>query len=454
VGTGHVGLVACVSFAELGHQVVGVDADPSKIETLQRGDAPFYEPGLPELLQKNIRNGSLSFSSDTSDAVAAAEAVFICVGTPAKASGEADLVAVERSARDVAHHLDRSSRNAVVLVQKSTVPAGTAVQVSRALRLENPRVSGRVEVVSNPEFLREGRALEDSLHPDRILVGAGSPRAFEIMRRLYQPLIDRGCPYVETDVTTAEIAKHACNAFLALKISYANAIARLCESAGADVVRVAQIMGADPRIGESFLNAGLGFGGYCFPKDIQAFERLAAGLGYDFALLREVARLNREALEATFDKIREGLWNLENKRVALLGLSFKPGTDDVRFAPALALARELLAEGAHVVGYDPHANARAKEEVPDLTVTEDPYQAVSGAHCLVLCTEWPEFAGLDLHHLRRVMAFPLVVDGRNLFDPANMSAAGFMYFPTGRPSVDGTAAKDAVRLTGEVTRFS
>jgi UDPglucose 6-dehydrogenase len=431
MGTGHVGLIACVSLAEIGHQVLGTDSDEEKIGLLTRGIAPFYEPGLQELLTKNTENGRLSFTSEASQAVIGADVVFICVGTPARATGEANLLAVERATREVAAH----TNGGLVLAQKSTVPAGTATRVRRALQVHNPNGASRVDVVSNPEFLREGRAIEDSLDPDRILVGAESRRAFQVMRRLYRPLIDKGCVYIETDVQTAELAKHACNAFLALKISYANALARICERSGADVLAVADIMGSDPRIGRSFLDAGLGYGGFCFPKDVQAFYQLAAQLGYDFTLLREVARINEDAVEATLRKVKDGLWNLEDKTVALLGLAFKPGTDDVRFAPALALARRLLSEGARVVGYDPQAMTNAKEDVPELEVAPDAFDAATGAHCVVLCTEWPEFRTLDLDRLRSVMAYPLIVDGRNVWDPAAVNAAGFAYFPTGRPPI-------------------
>jgi UDPglucose 6-dehydrogenase len=287
------------------------------------------------------------------------------------------------------------------------------------------------------------------------------------MREVYRPLIEAGCTYLETDVKTAELAKHASNAFLAMKISFANALARVCELSGADVVSVADIMGADPRIGRAFLDAGLGYGGFCFPKDLQAFDRLAQDLGYDFGLLREVRRINDEAVAATAAKIEEGLWNLQDKTVALLGLAFKAGTDDVRFSPALALARRLLAEGAQVVVFDPQAAATAKDELPGLEIAVDVYQAANGAHCVVVCTDWPEFRDLDLAQLRMAMAFPFVVDGRNLFEPAEMAAAGFSYVPTGRPrprvplvdasfdAADGRSGEDAdgddvwPRLTGE-----
>jgi UDPglucose 6-dehydrogenase len=315
------------------------------------------------------------------------------------------------------------------------VPAGTAGRVKRALRDERPELASRLEVVSNPEFLREGKAVQDSLQPDRILVGAESDWALERMRTLYAALIDRGVRLIETDIHTAELSKHACNAFLALKVSYINAIARLCERSGADVMDVAEVMGSDPRIGRAFLNAGLGYGGFCFPKDIQAFERLSSRLGYEFGLLHEVARINDQTVDSALEKLRDALWNLEEKRIGLLGLSFKPDTDDVRFSPALALAKRLLDEGSVVVGYDPEAGPNAKTEVPDLEIASDPYDAARKAHCLVLCTEWDEFKQLDLVRLKEEMVYPVIIDGRNLFDPADMAAGGFTYYPAGRPAL-------------------
>ncbi len=430
IGTGHVGLVTCATLASMGHEVVGTDSDEEKVRLLQGNMVPFHEPGLPELVSDGISSGRLRFTSDPAESLGDAKVVFICVGTPSKATGEANLVAVERAAQEVARH----ARQSTVVVEKSTVPAGTAQQVRRTLVRERRDATSGLEVASNPEFLREGSAVEDSLHPDRILVGAQAPWVFEVMRRLYEPLIRNGCRIIETDINTAELAKHACNAFLALKISYTNGLARICERAGADVVAVADIMGADPRIGRAFLDAGLGYGGSCFPKDLQAFDRLAARLGYDFALLREITRINDEALEATLEKVRDALWNLEGKRIALLGLSFKPGTDDVRFAPAVALARRLIDGGACVVGHDPQAMSNAKEEVAGLEVAADPYEAASGAHCLIVCTDWPEFRDLDLQRLSKAMAYPLMVDGRNIFRPAELESAGFSYYPTGRPA--------------------
>jgi UDPglucose 6-dehydrogenase len=434
VGTGHVGLVTAATLAALGHDVIGVDNDEEKIGRLRRGDCPFFEPGLQELIDEQTAEGRLRFEIDLADAVTGAEVLFVCVGTPARSSGEANLVAVERAARAVARHLT----GPVVVVEKSTVPAGTSHRLREVLLRERPDLRDDVEVISNPEFLREGRAVQDSLRPDRLLVGALSERGFETMRRLYEPLIRDGNRLIETDIQTAELAKHACNAFLALKISYANALARLCERAGADVTAVADVMGSDPRIGRAFLDAGLGYGGYCFPKDLQAFERFADQLGYDFPLLREVARLNEEAVEAATDKVREAVWNLEDKRIALLGLSFKPGTDDVRFSPALALARRLLDQDARVVGYDPHAGANAKSELPALEIASDVYEALEGAHCLVMCTAWDEFRSLDLEKAKRHLAYPIVVDGRNFFDPAEMAGMGFTYHGTGRSFHTGT----------------
>ena len=430
IGTGHVGLVTCASLASVGHDVVGIDTDQEKIASLERGISPFFEPGLQELLDKVLSEGHLRFATTVTDGVAGAEVIFICVGTPAKASGEANLFAVERAAQEAV----REVQGRAVIVEKSTVPAGTARRIRHTVARERPDFTDEVEVVSNPEFLREGKAVEDSLAPDRILVGAESDWAFDVMRRLYAPFTDKGVTLIETNIDTAELSKHACNAFLALKISYINALARLCERANADVVAVAQVMGADARIGPSFLNAGLGWGGYCFPKDIQAFEHLANRLGYEFPLLGEVARINEEAVDAAIDKIRDVLWNLEEKRIALWGLAFKPGTDDVRFAPPLNLARKLLNEGASVVGYDPEAGHHAKNDVPDLEIASDAFEAVTGAHCLVLCTEWDEFSAVDMQKVKDLMAYPVVIDGRNLFDRTEMNELGFTYLPTGRPA--------------------
>jgi UDPglucose 6-dehydrogenase len=428
IGTGHVGLPTAGTLARLGHVVVATDADGQKIDVLSRGEMPFYEPGLHDLIREGVEQGRLSFTREPGPAVGRANVVFICVGTPPRSTGEANLIAVERSAETVARHAD----GPIVIAEKSTVPAGTAERIAASLSRLRP--DGAFSLVSNPEFLREGKAVEDSLHPDRILVGSDSSEALAVMRRLFDPLVKRGAQLIETDLRTAEMAKHACNAFLALKISFANALARLCESAGADIVAVTEIMGSDPRIGPAHLRAGLGYGGSCFPKDLKAFSRLADRLGYDFPLLREIERINEEAVDAAFRKVEEAVWNLEGKRIALLGLAFKDGTDDVRFSPALALAGRLLDADARVIGFDPKASATATAELPELETADDPYAATEGAHCVVLCTEWPEFRDLDLAKLRDLMAQPNLVDGRNLLDPAAAVEAGFTYLPMGRPT--------------------
>jgi len=393
MGTGHVGLVTCVTFASIGHEVVGTDVDVEKIELLRRGIPPFYEPGLEEAMKQESASGRLSFSTVAADALRDAEVVFICVGTPARANGDANLLAMEQSASEIARH----APNGAVVVEKSTVPAGTADRVLVTLQREG---GGReFHVASNPEFLREGAAMHDALEPDRIVIGIESERSLDVLRRLYAPLLSAGIHLIVTDIRTAELAKHASNAFLAMKISFANALARLCERAGADVTAVADVMGDDPRIGRAFLDAGLGYGGYCFPKDVAALKRLSERLGYPLPILDAVERVNEEAVEAAAAKIEEALWNLEGKRIALLGLAFKAGTDDVRFSPA------------------------------------DAYEAASGAHAVVIATEWPVFRDLDLGTLKKIMLYPLVVDGRNLFDPSEMAEAGFWYYPTGRPPV-------------------
>ena len=426
IGVGHVGLVTAATLAHFGYDVVGLDEDAGKIETLEQGRAPFFEPGLQDLLDEVLRSGKLRFTKDAGSAIEGADFAFICVGTPARADGEANLLAVENAARAVA----RNATGDMVVIQKSTVPVSTADRLNSIFAKATAHT---IRLVSSPEFLREGAAVADSLHPDRILVGSDDPEAHSLMRELYEPVLGEDCRYFEVDIHTAELAKHACNAFLALKISFANALARVCEASGADVVSVADIMGSDHRIGREFLNAGLGYGGYCFPKDLLAFKAVAGRLGYDFGLLDEVMKINRGALDAAVQKIKDALWNVESKKILLLGLSFKPGTDDVRESPSINLARALTGLGADVVGHDPQANEFAVRELPGLTVVDDPYEGAEGAHCIVVCTEWPEFAELDLVRLKGIVTLPIIVDGRNLLDEAEVVEAGFSYIPTGRP---------------------
>ena len=434
IGVGHVGLVTAAAAAEMGHDVVAMDLDAANIELLEGGKVPFHEPGLDELIEAAVEAGRLRFTTRPADAVHDAEVVFICVGRPSTPAGDTSLTAVEAVGREIAQH----AAAGVVIAEKSTVPPGTADRLRLTIAREQPGLT--FSVVANPEFLREGQAVEDSLTPERIVVGADDERGFQAMRALYRSLTERGVRLIETDVRTAELAKLASNAFLATKLSFANALARLAEVTGADVVRIAEVMGADGRIGPHFLAAGLGFGGYCLPKDTQTLERIAGRAGYDFGILNEVIRANEDAVASVAAKVEEAVWNLEGKRIALLGLAFKPGTDDVRSAPALALARRFLAEGAVVVGHDPMAGAEAKAALAELQTVDDPYEAAAGAHCVVVCTDWPEYRALDLRHLRETVAYPVLVDGRNVLDPDEAEAAGFTYLPVGRPA-RGTAPK-------------
>jgi UDPglucose 6-dehydrogenase len=429
IGTGHVGLVTAAMLAHLGHEVAAVDADPDKLSALRQGRLPFFEPGLQELLTEGSTERNLRFTDRTSKVVAGAEVVFICVGTPADADGEASLVAIERAAEQIAD----AATGPVVVVEKSTVPAGTAERVAVVLRRRRRDVT--FNVVSNPEFLREGSAVQDSLHPDRILVGADNEAGADALRSVYRSLIETGTAFIETDVRTAELAKHASNAFLSLKISYANALARLCELSGADVVAVTRVMGSDPRIGDSFLEAGLGYGGYCFPKDVAAFRGLARRLGYDFGLLDEVIKINEEAVDLVVTKLRDAAWNLAGKRIAVLGLAFKPLTDDVRLSPALRLIDRLRDLGADVVGHDPEAGAAAAVTMPTLVTAADPYIATDAAYAVVIATAWDEYRGLDWARVAASMRDRIVVDARNALDPQAIVAAGLDYHSIGRSSI-------------------
>ena len=348
IGTGHVGLITGVALASLGHDVVGMDVSEDKVAMLSRGDTPFHEPDLPHLLTQGLASGHLSFTTSVAEAVAGAQAVFICVGRPPVGQGDRSLTAVEDAAREVA----RSATDGVVLVVKSTVPPGTTGRIAKVVAQERPELS--CSAVSSPEFLREGHAVQDTLDPDRLVVGADDVHGAQVMNEIYAPLLDRGVMLFRTDPRTAELSKLASNAFLATKVSFANALARVAELADADVDGVTAIMGADPRIGPAFLGAGMGYGGYCLPKDVVTLEKVADRLGYDFGILRETTRINDEAIQAVARKVEEAVWNLEGKTIALLGLAFKQGTDDVRGAPALGLARRLLDEGATVTGLRPH----------------------------------------------------------------------------------------------------
>jgi UDPglucose 6-dehydrogenase len=430
VGLGHVGLVSAACFAHLGHDVLGLDSDLDKLRLIGQGEIPFHEPDLLPMVRTQLAEGRLRVSESVAEAAGHGDIAFICVGTPIKDSGEANLTFVEEAARSLAPHLDGYT----VLTEKSTVPVGTGEWIRWTAGWTAP--AAEFDVASNPEFLREGQAVADTLRPYRVVVGAPSRRAHDRLREFYGPVIEStGCPYIATDLATAELIKLASNAFLATKVSFINAVADVCEAAGADVEVVARGMGMDPRIGSDFLRAGLGYGGFCLPKDLAAFRHKASELGVDLRLLDEVARINSRRHGAVLSKLRRILWNLQGKRIAVWGLAFKAGTDDLRHAPAVDFIGHLLAEGAEVSACDPVATAPAREALPEVKLFEDPYQAASGVDAVVIATEWDEYRNADLPRLRSVMAQPVLVDARNVLDPGAAVAEGFVYASVGRPTL-------------------
>lgn len=445
VGSGYVGLVTGACFADLGHDVVLVDNDEKKLEALRTGDVPIHENFLPELLAR-YRGGRIKFSGDLQAATRASEAIFIAVGTPATESGDADMSYVESVAREISGAVDSYK----VVVEKSTVPVYTNEWI-RTIIMRNGANSDLFDIASNPEFLREGTAVTDFLYPDRIVVGVENEQAAEVMKKVYGPLTS-GWYYGRADAIprpdraqvpprliitsskSAELIKHASNAFLAMKISFINAVASICETVGANVQQVCDGIGTDSRIGPRFLNPGIGYGGSCFPKDLLAFRAVAKEGGYDFRLLEEVIRINEEQRRRFLKKVRSVLWTLRGKRLGVLGLAFKGGTDDIRESPALLLVEELLREGCKVCAYDPAAMDRAKEVLPEgVEFAPDAYHAAKGADAVLILTEWEEFATLDLERLRSAVRYPIILDGRNLYDPAVMIAHGFSYYSVGRP---------------------
>jgi UDPglucose 6-dehydrogenase len=431
IGAGHVGLVTAACLAHVGHDVVVDDDDASKLDLIREGRSWFYEPGLQELLGEVVRAGRLRIAGDKAEAVAHGTVIFICVGTPSRGDGSPNLAFVEAVAREVARSLPEGEFR--VICEKSTVPVQTGERVAQVIARE-ARPEADWEVASNPEFLREGSAMVDTLDPDRVVVGTTSKRAQDSLRELYDPILERsGAPFLATDRATAELIKHASNAFLATKISFINSVARVCERSGADVELVARGMGMDPRIGVHFLKAGAGYGGSCFPKDVAAFAHRSRELGVDFGILNEVAKINHEARRAVVDKVRDALWHLDGKRIGMLGLSFKPNTDDLREAPSIDVIRDLLADGAQVVAYDPVAGELAARTVPGLELAGKAAEVADGAHALVLMTEWAEFGDLDPDDLRARMAYPILVDARNALDAGAFVAAGFTVAGVGRP---------------------
>jgi UDPglucose 6-dehydrogenase len=436
-------LVTGACLAAAGHEVCCTDIDENRIKQLNAGQVPIYEEHLEDVLERAVAEQKISYTSDSGEAIRAGEVIFICVGTPPKETGEADLSAIDHVARKIA----QEARSSKLVVEKSTVPALTGVQLLKAMSAYSRGGGVKFRVASNPEFLREGTAVGDFFHPDRIVVGVEEEASAALMREIYEPILSKKfhCPIhgaacqttpqgelLITTINSAELIKHASNSFLALKISYANVIADLCERIGANVEEVTHAMGLDPRIGTQFLKAGLGFGGFCFPKDIQAFIHLSSTMGVDFEILKAAERVNKQRIDRFFEKIHKALWVIKGKRVAVLGLAFKAKTDDIRFSPALEVLRRLLEEGADVHANDPEAILRTKAVYPKVIYHEDPYETLQNADAVLVCTEWQEFQNLDWERAGKLMARRLVIDGRNLYSPERMQQLGFDYHSFGR----------------------
>lgn len=431
VGTGYVGLVTGATFSEIGHNVMCVDNDESKIARLRNSEMPIYEDGLEEIVVRNVKAGRLHFSTSIREGTDFAEVIFIAVGTPPGYRGEANMSYVEKVGREVAKHMT-SYR---LLVEKSTVIVNTNEQLkltmNKYLKEDVP-----FDIASNPEFLREGSAIRDAFTPDRIVVGVESSRAAKLLREIYEPIVSKSCcEYLEMNIASAELTKHASNSFLAMKISFINAVSRICELTGADIRQVAHGMGLDRRIGPSFLNAGVGYGGSCFPKDVDAFIRLGDECGYSLDLLKEVQAINRAQREHLMRKLRHELWVIEDKTIAVLGLAFKPGTDDIRESPSLYFVPQLIEQKAKLRLWDPIARQKFDEVQPGLDYFDDPVECARGADAVLILTEWPEVRNMDLQKLKEALHCAVVIDGRNVFDPSVMEKHGFVYHSVGRRPV-------------------
>ncbi|MGA2242018.1 MAG: UDP-glucose/GDP-mannose dehydrogenase family protein [Verrucomicrobiota bacterium] len=424
IGAGYVGLVTGTCFAEVGHQVVCVDNDAAKVKLLQSGGIPIYEPGLEELVRKNVAAGRLAFTTSTAEGVQKSDVIFIAVPTPPRPDGSVDLSFIERVARDIAAAMTTYK----IVVDKSTVPVKTGEKVAETIKRYCP-AKVEFDVVSNPEFLREGFAVGDLMKPDRIVIGTCLQRPVAAMKEIYAPF---NAPIIVTDINSAELIKHAANSFLALKISYINAIANICEAAGANVQEVAQGIGLDERIGRRFLNAGIGFGGSCFPKDLSAFIKIAGQIGYDFRLLKEVQHINADQMDRFVKKITDTLWVLKDKKIGVLGLAFKQNTDDVRSSPAIDLCQRLQKEGATLRVHDPKAMDKARSILKNVTYVGDMNAVAKGCDAIVIATEWDEFKKLDLERARKSLTHPIMFDGRNLFDRGEMERLGWIYKSVGR----------------------
>lgn len=428
IGTGYVGLVTAVGLAELGQNVIGTDKITEKIERISSGIVPIYEPGLEESLKANLKKGNLSFSTDLNKTIQSCDVIFVCVGTPQREDGSADMSQIEEVSRMIAENLNSYK----LVVEKSTVPVKTSMWIKRTISLYKKNEI-TFDVASNPEFLREGSAVSDFLSPDRIIIGVETDKARDIMVEIYQKFKDR---LIITNIDTAELIKHASNSFLALKISFINLISELCDKTDADVEQVAEGMGLDPRIGSLFLRAGIGYGGSCFPKDIRALTKIGEDLGVNVNLLKEADRINIDRIEVFVEKIKKALWILKDKKFAILGLAFKPETDDIREAPGIKIIRRLLEEGALLRLYDPKAMGNMKdifpEQPPQITYTQSLYEAVEEANALLLVTEWDEFKEMNLQKIKKAMDNPIIIDGRNVFEPSKLRELGFEYYSIGR----------------------
>ena len=438
VGSGYVGLVTGACLADFGMQVTGVDKDSDKVETLQAGGVPIYEPGLKTLVHKNAEAGRLRFTTELGPAIEEAQAVFIAVGTPSKPDGSANLQFIEEVAASIGDHLNGYK----AIITKSTVPIGTGALIERIIR-ERAGEEQSFAVVSNPEFLREGSAIEDFMHPERVVIGTSDRRARELMLRIYSPLRVADVPFILTSVESAELIKYASNGFLATKISFINEVAELAEKLGADVEVVARGMGLDSRVGPKFLHPGPGFGGSCFPKDSRALAQIARDSGMEFKIIESVLEVNEATKLRMVDKIADAMGDLEGRRIAVLGLSFKPDTDDIRESPALTILESLEKAGAEVVAFDPAAMDPCREIHPDISYVGDPYEAVNGADAAIIVTEWNLFRALELSRLKELMNKPLIVDLRNIYEPEEMAQAGFDYISIGRPTGRGAEETDA-----------
>ncbi len=427
IGSGYVGLVTGACFADVGHNVICVDNDPRKVESLQAGKVPIYEPGLEEIIHRNVSAKRLRFTGSIKEGVDGAQVVFIAVPTPQDADGSVDLSFIEKVAREIAGVLTDYR----VIVDKSTVPVKTGEKVAESIKRYNKQ-GAEFDVVSNPEFLREGCAVADLMKPDRIVIGAQSERAIDLMKKVYEPFM---APILVTDINSAELIKHAANSFLALKISYINAVSAICEASGADIEKVADGIGMDRRIGRNFLNAGIGYGGSCFPKDIAAFITISEQLGVPFNLLKEVQRINASQKDRFLKVVRDALWVLRDKKIAVWGLTFKPDTDDIRSSVAIELVAEMLKEGAKVSAYDPKGMEKARDvkALEGARLTNTAMEALEDAEALIIATEWGEFANVDLEAVKNKMHTPMIFDGRNLYDPETMRKLGFHYTSIGRP---------------------